>query len=199
MIILLKGIALGFAIAAPVGPIGLLCIRRTLAYGRWIGLLSGLGAATADGCYGMIAGFGLALVSQILVNQAAWLRIIGALFLLYLGITTALAKPPTEAAKVTGAGLAGAYFSTFFLTLTNPATILSFVLLFAAFAPTGLQFGQACLLVMGVCLGSALWWLLLSFGVSLIRHRLKPAWLVWVNRIFGGVIIGFGVATFITK
>ncbi|MEO1742922.1 MAG: LysE family transporter, partial [Cyanobacteria bacterium J06629_9] len=96
--LILRGLILGVSIAAPVGPIGLLCIRRTLAYGRWAGLLSGLGAATADGCYGTVAAFGLTFISQFLENQSIWLRVIGGLFLCYLGVTTFLAKPPTETA-----------------------------------------------------------------------------------------------------
>ncbi|MEM8809698.1 MAG: LysE family transporter, partial [Cyanobacteria bacterium P01_G01_bin.38] len=168
----LKGILLGFAIAAPVGPIGVLCIRRTLAYGRLSGLLSGLGAATADGVYGGIAAFGLALVSDFLVNQSSWLRIIGGLFLCYLGITTFLAKPANKAAPTTRTGLLGVYLSTVVLTLTNPATILSFVLIFAGFAPADLGYGQAAILVSGVFLGSALWWIFLSGGVSMFRRWL---------------------------
>lgn len=189
----LKGILLGFAIAAPVGPIGVLCIRRTLAYGRLSGLLSGLGAATADGVYGGIAAFGLALVSDFLVNQSSWLRIIGGLFLCYLGITTFLAKPANKAAPTTRTGLLGAYLSTVVLTLTNPATILSFVLIFAGFAPADLGYGQAAILVSGVFLGSALWWIFLSGGVSMFRRWLTPERLRWLNRFFGLLILGFGI------
>ncbi|MEO1401011.1 MAG: LysE family transporter [Cyanobacteria bacterium J06635_1] len=189
----LKGILLGFAIAAPVGPIGVLCIRRTLVYGRLSGLLSGLGAATADGVYGGIAAFGLALVSDFLVNQSSWLRIIGGLFLCYLGMTTFLAKPASEAAPTTKTGLLGAYLSTVILTLTNPATILSFVLIFAGFAPADLGYGQAAILVSGVFLGSALWWVFLSGGVSMFRRWLTPERLRWLNRFFGLLILGFGI------
>jgi len=152
--LILRGLILGVSIAAPVGPIGLLCIRRTLAYGRWAGLLSGLGAATADGCYGTVAAFGLTFISQFLENQSIWLRVIGGLFLCYLGVTTFLAKPPTETAPLSRTGLTGAYVSTLLLTLTNPATILSFVLIFAGLAPTGLGYGQASILVLGTFLGS---------------------------------------------
>lgn len=188
-----RGLVLGVAIAAPVGPIGLLCIRRSLSYGSMAGLLSGLGAATADGVYGAIAAFGLAVVSNFLTEQAQWLGIIGGIFLCYLGITTFLSKPAEKAAEINKTGLVEAYLSTLGLTLTNPATILSFVLLFAGFAPPDLAYGQAVVMVAGVFLGSALWWLMLSSGVSRLRHWLTPARLVWVNRFFGVLITGFGI------
>ncbi|MEO0539341.1 MAG: LysE family transporter [Cyanobacteria bacterium P01_A01_bin.105] len=191
--IFLRGLLLGFSIAAPVGPIGLLCIRRTLAHGRWSGLMSGLGAATADGFYGTVAAFGLTFVSQFLEDQSFILRIVGGLFLCYLGVTTFRSKPPEQAATDARTGLVGAYLSTLFLTLTNPATILSFVLIFAGLAPTGLTYVQASILVAGTFIGSALWWLFLSGGVSLLRHRLTPQHLQWLNRICGVLITGFGI------
>ncbi|MEO0739808.1 MAG: LysE family transporter [Cyanobacteria bacterium J06649_12] len=188
-----RGMVLGFSIAAPVGPIGLLCIRRSITYGAMAGMLSGLGAATADGVYGAIAAFGLAFISNFLTNQARWLGIIGGLFLCYLGVTTFLSKPADKPAEIGRTGLAGAYLSTFGLTLTNPATILSFVLLFAGFAPAELGYGQAVVMVGGVFIGSALWWLLLSSGVSRLRHWLTPGRLIWINRGFGVLITGFGI------
>ena len=192
-----KGMVLGFSIAAPVGPIGVLCIRRTLAEGRLTGLLSGLGAATADACYGAIAAFGLTAVSRLLVHQQTALRIIGGLFLGYLGIRTILAHPARQAAK---AGqrrrLLSNYISTFGLTLTNPATILSFVAIFAGLGWAGTReagYGSATMLVLGVFSGSALWWLILSTGVSLVRSRFTPRVMQWVNRASGTIILSFGV------
>ena len=129
--LLWKGAVIGFAIAAPVGPIGLLCIRRTLAEGRLIGLVSGLGAATADAIYGLVAGFGLTAVSGFLIGQGFWLRVIGGAFLCWLGARIFVSEPATKAASVDGRGLVGAYASTLALTLTNPTTILSFVAIFA--------------------------------------------------------------------
>jgi threonine/homoserine/homoserine lactone efflux protein len=194
--ILLKGILLGFSIAAPVGPIGVLCIRRTLTDGRAAGLVSGLGAASADALYGCVAAFGLTFISDMLISQQIWLKLIGGAFLLYLGIKTLLARPAQEAASAKGTGLAGAYTSTLFLTLTNPMTILSFVAIFAGLgiASTGADYASAALLVLGVFLGSALWWLLLSGGVSLFRARFDARAMTWVNRISGAVILFFGVA-----
>jgi threonine/homoserine/homoserine lactone efflux protein len=191
--LLLRGLIIGFSIAAPVGPIGVLCIRRTLADGRAFGLLSGLGAATADAIYGCIAGFGLTLVSDFLVDQQVWLRLVGGAFLLYLGIKTFLSKVAEEAASAKGAGLAGAYASTLFLTLTNPMTILSFVGIFAGLGLAESSTGGAGLTVLGVFLGSALWWLTLSGLAGLFRDRVGQGLLRWVNRISGAVVAGFGV------
>lgn len=192
---LLRGLLIGFSIAAPVGPIGVVCIRRTLTDGRITGLISGLGAATADAIYGSIAGFGLAFISNFLVSQQTWLHVIGGAFLCYLGIKTLLSKPAGQAAPIKGKGLIGAYFSTFLLTLTNPLTILSFVAIFAGLglAGTGGHYINAGILVLGVFTGSALWWLLLSSGVGLFREKLGDGGLVWVNRISGVIILGFGI------
>src|SRR3990170_1865269 len=128
---LLKGVLLGFSIAAPVGPIGVLCIRRTLAQGRLSGFVSGLGAATADAVYGIVAAFGVTFVSNLLIQQAPWLRLFGGLFLCFLGVRTLLAKPSEKACPERGKGLIDDYGSTFLLTLTNPLTILSFAGIFA--------------------------------------------------------------------
>jgi threonine/homoserine/homoserine lactone efflux protein len=192
---LLRGIILGFSIAAPVGPIGVLCIRRTLAEGRGSGLASGLGAATADAIYGCVAGLGLTFISSYLVSQQVWLRLVGGAFLCYLGIRTFLARPADQAAPAQGNGLIGAYGSTFLLTLTNPMTILSFAAAFAGLglADTGGEYGSAATLVLGVFLGSTLWWLGLSSVVSLLRARLNARALRWVNRASGVIIAGFGL------
>ena len=149
---LLRGAVIGFSIAAPVGPIGVLCIRRTLAEGRVSGLLSGLGAATADAVYGVIAAFGLTYVSNVLVGYQTWIRLVGGLFLCYLGIKTYLSRPAEGPACAEGEGLLGVYVSTFLLTLTNPMTILAFTAVFAGLgigSATG-DYGSAALLVLGV-------------------------------------------------
>jgi threonine/homoserine/homoserine lactone efflux protein len=192
-----RGWLIGFAIAAPVGPIGVLCIRRTLSDGRLSGFLSGLGAATADSTYGAIAAFGLTALQEALLRQQTGLRILGGLFLLYLGVRTFLAIPPKTAAPASGpAGMLGAYLSTFILTLTNPATILAFLVIFAGFrlAEQAHSYLGAVSIVLGVFLGSASWWLLLSTLVGLFRERFTAGWLRWVNRLAGGVICAFGVA-----
>jgi threonine/homoserine/homoserine lactone efflux protein len=193
--LLLRGLVIGLSIAAPVGPIGVLCIRRTLTQGRVSGLVSGLGAATADAIYGCIAGFGLTLVSDVLVAQQLWLRLVGGGFLCYLGLRTLVARPAEMVTGADGDGLIGAYASTFFLTLTNPMTIMSFVAVFAGLglADTAADYVSAGILVLGVFTGSALWWLVLSIGVGLFRERVGPPLLQWVNRVSGVVIAGFGL------
>jgi threonine/homoserine/homoserine lactone efflux protein len=191
----LTGGGVGFSIAAPVGPIGALTIRRTLAEGRLIGFLTGLGAATADAAYGAVAAFGLTLVTDTLLAQQLWLRLGGGLFLLYLGIQIFRARPAPLQQTPAARGLLAAYASTFLLTLANPATILSFIAIFAGLGPTGTggDYALAGMFVLGVFFGSALWWLLLSTGVGLLRGHLDQAALGWVNRVSGAIIAGFGV------
>lgn len=192
--LLFRGLLIGLSIAAPVGPIGVLCIRRTLADGRAWGLVSGLGAATADALYGCIAGFGLTFISGALIEQQMWLRLIGGLFLCYLGARTLLSRPAVEVASVQGKGLLGAYASTLFLTLTNPMTILAFAAIYAGLGVGTMAEGYtaAAVLVFGVFLGSTLWWLLLSGGASLFRAKFNLHSLLWVNRVSGAIITGFG-------
>jgi threonine/homoserine/homoserine lactone efflux protein len=190
---LLKGMVIGFSIAAPVGPIGVLCIRRSLANGASVGFVSGLGAATADAAYGSVAGFGLTAISSFLVRQQFWLGLIGGIFLCYLGVRTFLAKPAEQAAQAQSHNLLTAYTSTLFLTVTNPATILSFVAVFAGFGlGAASSYPDAAALVSGVFLGSAMWWFLLSGGVSLLRSRMTPHWLRAVNRLSGAILFVFG-------
>jgi threonine/homoserine/homoserine lactone efflux protein len=208
--LVVRGIVIGFSIAAPVGPIGVLCIRRTLADGRASGLLTGLGAATADAVYGAIAALGLTALTDALVGGQIWIRVIGGAFLLYLGVRTFLAKPAERAVDLVGVvkrserrgdsgltRLVGAFLSTFVLTLTNPMTILSFVAVFAALGLGTTHPGplSAAGLVLGVFVGSALWWLTLSGAVSLFRSRFDERGLGWVNRISGAVIAAFGLAS----
>ena len=190
-----RGLVIGFSLAAPVGPIGLLCIRRSLAEGRVIGLATGLGAATADASYGAIAGFGLTAVSGFLVAQKLWLGVLGGAFLCYLGFRT-FVSAPTDQPEREGFGRAtpiGAYASTFVLTLTNPMTILSFIPIFASLGlGQSSDYASAALTVLGVFAGSALWWLLLSNGVALFRSRIGPGWMRMVNHISGAMIFAFG-------
>ncbi len=197
---LLSGIIIGFSIAAPVGPIGILCIRRTLADGRLHGLVSGLGAATADAVYGCVAAFGLAFVSDLLVQQQIWLRIVGGLFLLFLGAKTIIKKPTEKTMESKKLALARSYGSTFLLTITNPMTIISFA---AIFASLGLgnnvgDYGSAALLVLSVFIGSAAWWLILSGLVSLLKGKITPRVVLWINRISGAIILTFGIIAVIS-
>ncbi|HVA91095.1 MAG TPA: LysE family translocator [Chloroflexota bacterium] len=193
-----RGLVIGLSIAAPVGPIGVLCIRRTLADGRWVGLATGFGAATADGIYGGVAGFGLTVVSSLLLSHQTWIRLIGGLFLCWLGAKTFIAAPAESDGPTGEYTLPRAYASAVALTLTNPSTILSFV---AIFAGVGLgserhTAGAALLLVLGVLLGSALWWVLLTHLVSIARAAITGHRLRWVNRVSGAILVGFGLLAF---
>jgi threonine/homoserine/homoserine lactone efflux protein len=193
--LLFRGIVIGLAIAAPVGPVGVLCIRRTLADRRASGFVSGLGAASADAIYGSIAALGLTFVSTFLIEGEAWLRMFGGTFLLVLGGKIFVERPAERAAPTWGSGLLSAYASTFLLTLTNPTTILSFAAIFAGLGAGGETevYLSTTLLVLGVFLGSALWWLLLSGVVGLLRTKLSPGGLRWVNRVSGVVVAGLGL------
>lgn len=192
----LKGTLLGFSIAAPVGPIGLLCIQRTLAQGRVSGFVSGMGAATADGFYGSVAGFGLTAVSAFLLRFSIPIRVIGACFLFYLAARTFWARPEQGSVdRDFSTSLWKAYGSTVFLTLTNPMTILSFMAVFAGFGIVSAEGGylKSSSLVAGVFLGSSVWWLILSSAVGLFRVRLTSESLVWINRTSGSLMALLGV------
>jgi threonine/homoserine/homoserine lactone efflux protein len=199
--VFLRGLAIGFGIAAPVGPIGILCIRRTIVDGRAVGFAAGLGAATADALYGAVAAFGLTLVSSALVGQRAWLQAVGGVFLCYLGARIWMAAPAsTSGAARREPGLVSAWATTFALTVTNPTTILSFAAIFAALGLGGgaRGYGSASLMVLGVVLGSAFWWLLLSTGVGFLRSAITPAHLRWVNRAAAAVITAFGLGALLS-
>ncbi len=193
--IIAQGLLLGFSIAAPVGPVGVLCIRRSMAGGFRSGLASGLGAASADAIYGTIAAAGLTLIADFLISQQFWLGLLGGAFLFYLGIKTLTSKPVFESANVEKTSVAGDYFSTLLLTLSNPMTIFSFAAIFSGMSAQALPVFRfsAFLLVLGVFLGSAGWWLILSGSVGLLRSRVTPSILAWVNRVSGLVILGFAL------
>jgi threonine/homoserine/homoserine lactone efflux protein len=195
----LRGLVFGVSIAAPVGPIGILCIRRTLSFGRLAGLLTGLGVATADALYGSIAGLGLTLISNLLIDQVVWLRLLGGVFLCYLGIKTLRSRPANEAAlssdQASTKTYASLYVSAVFLTLTNPMTILSFTVAFAGLGlvTTRSSPWTAMTLITSVFIGSALWWLILTLGISLLRHKLDLRQMRWLNRISGLMLLIFGI------
>jgi len=194
--LLFKGFVLGLAIAAPVGPVGILCIRRTLSHGRAVGLVSGLGAATADAVYGVVAGLGLKILTDHLIEAQTWMRLIGSFYLGYLGIKTFLAPPPVQEAQASHKSIAGAYVSTFALTITNPMTILSFLAAFAS--ADGLASREnVFLLVCGVFSGSALWWLTLATGVSLVRGRFTARTMRWVNHLAGIALFMFATVALV--
>jgi threonine/homoserine/homoserine lactone efflux protein len=189
--LILRGFVLGFTIAATVGPISLLCIRRTLNEGQVVGLVSGFGVATADATYGMVAAFGLTAVTDLLVDGRRLLGVVGGVFLLGLAWRTARSVPSEAAAAGTPGrrGLLGAYLSTLGLTLTNPMTVLSFAALFVGLGVTGGDAGGAASLTAGVFAGSATWWVVLVGVVGALRSRVTPVGLRRVN-VASGLLIG---------
>jgi threonine/homoserine/homoserine lactone efflux protein len=188
----IKGFMVGFSIAAPVGPIGVLCIKKTLIEGRIHGFVTGLGAASADAFYGYVAAFGVSFITAALVDNQQNLALFGGLFLLYLGAKTYISKPTSEAAETNSTGLIGNYLSTFILTLTNPLTILFFSAMFAGFGIDSSSTVSSLLFVSGVFSGSALWWLILVYGASILKTRFDTRVVGFLNKGSGLAIIGFG-------
>ena len=189
-----KALAFGFILAATVGPMWVLCLRRTLAAGALTGFVSGMGIAVADGFYGAVAAFGLTAISGVLLAQSFWIGLVGAAFLVYLGVRTLLSKPQAAAEEKAPdrIGLGAAFLSTLGLTLANPPTILAFA---AVFAGLGLvstsDYAVAAWIVLGVFLGSAAWWVILAFGAGGLRGRLGPRLLRAINVVSGVSILGF--------
>lgn len=193
-VLFLKSVLLGLAIAAPLGPIGALCINRTLERGFVAGAAGGLGTALADGVYATLAAMGFAAFSGVLAQIDMPLRLAGGAFMLWLGWKSLMPKPPRAAAKVSARDLLGTTVATFLLTITNPMTILSFAALFAGLGLASASgFAGAGPVVAGVFAGSMLWWCILSGGVALVHHRLPDGFTTWVSRLSGAVLIGFGL------
>jgi threonine/homoserine/homoserine lactone efflux protein len=190
--LLLRGLGIGFVIAAAIGPIGLLCIRRTLMDGPLVGFISGLGAATADAFYGALAAFGLTALTGLLISLRVPIGLAGGAFLAWLGLRTIRSRPVQAADAPTRPGLVSAYLSTLGLTLTNPATILSFGAVFVGLGAVEGGFGGALSLVVGVGLGSAGWWAVLAAGVAALRGRMSPRAIRAVNVVSGAMLMAFG-------
>jgi len=194
------GIIFGFSIAAMPGPIGIICIRRTLNGGRMTGLASGLGTATADAIYCSIAGFGVTYISDLLIEGRIWLQLLGGIFLIFLGIRTFMVHPGSKSVSVSGTGLIKAYSSMFLLTISNPLTILLFAGITAGLGvgSPGNNYSPVVSLILGVFTGSVLWWGIMSTGISLFQKRLHEGNLVWINRIIGIIIFITGVLSLIS-
>jgi threonine/homoserine/homoserine lactone efflux protein len=192
----LRGFILGFAIAASPGPIFFVCLRRTLARGWLNGLVSGLGVATADACYAALAAFGIGAITSVLAGERRWLALAGGAVLLVLGLRTVLdgSKSAEPAPAGDGSGLAWAYVSTLGLTITNPATIISFAALVAALGiGNGSGYLQPTLVVVGVLLGSATWWCILAGLGAGLRARVTPKVVRGVSMFSGLAIGGLGI------
>lgn len=191
---LARGLVVGFAIAMAVGPISVLTIRRTIAHGRVYGLVSGMGVALADASYAGIAAFGLTALTSTLVGGRVALGVVGGAFLVWLAIRTIRARPAERVAEADDRpGLPAAFLSIYGLTMTNPMTILSFAGIFAGLGLAGHGGMDAALLTIGVFLGSALWWVVLTAVVGRLRSRVTPWALAWVNRVSGAVLLVFGI------
>lgn len=196
VLLFLKGLLLGLSIAAPVGPIGLLCIRRSLEAGFWPGVAGGLGTAVADAVYAAIAAFGLTAVSGLLLQAQGVFSLVGGAALIWLGWVAMTGKPPEAAAEAPMTrSLWPTFASTFFLTMANPATILTFAAIFAGLGLVAVDTAAgAGVLVTGVLLGSLLWWAILSGAVTLLRLRISPTVVLWINRASGAALAAFGAA-----
>jgi threonine/homoserine/homoserine lactone efflux protein len=189
LIDLIKGAVVGIVIALPVGPVGVLCMRRTLFEGPSFGFVSGLGAATADALFGIVAGFGLTIVRDFLLGYQDWLGVGGGIFLLFVGVKALLRAPESEPGPIGDEALFAAYASTFALTITNPITILAFAAIFAQVGVGSAEgYLDTALLVVGVFLGSLLWWLSLSFGLAALHRRARFVSIAWLNRISGAIL-----------
>jgi Putative threonine efflux protein len=190
----LRGLIIGFTIAAAVGPISLLTIRRTIAHGQLYGLVSGLGVATADASYAGIAAFGLTAITGMLVSGRFLLGVIGGAVIVLLGIRTMRSHPGEVARDADRPGLPAAYLSIFALTMTNPMTILSFAAVFAGIGlAAGSSFTDALEITLAVWVGSSLWWVVLTSVVGWLRERVSTTALLWVNRISGAALVVFGI------
>lgn len=199
LLLFIKGIAVGFAIAAPVGPVGVLCIQRSLTKGALYGLVSGMGAAVADATFGAIATFGVSFIADFLARQQYWFQLAGSLLLLAMGIHAVVSKRPPQSARAGAEDLAHDWATTFLLTITNPITIFS---LTAVFVAVGISTGTetlvgGALVTGGVFLGSALWWTVLCGGVSFFHGQLPDAYLRWIRKASGGIMLFFGTGVMV--
>lgn len=193
-LLFIKSLFLGLAVAAPLGPIGALCINRTLERGFAAGVAGGLGTALADGVYAALAAAGFAAFAGVLSMIDAPLRLLGGAFMLWLGWKSLSPTLPREAAKVSAGDLIGTIAATFLLTITNPMTVISFTALFAGLGlASDSSVAASVIVVSGVFAGSMLWWCVLSGGVALARLRLPDAFATWVSRLSGVVLIAFGL------
>lgn len=189
---LFKGILLGFSIAAPIGPISALCLRKTVRFGRLSGLFSGLGAAFADMIYALIAAFGLTLISDFLHQSRVWIHLGGGALLFFWGIKTFLSKTDYAEPKISDPKtLFSDFLSTFLLTLTNPMTIFSFLALFAGLglSQSARHYSVAAWIVLGVFLGSTLWWLILSIGAGMLKEKIHLGAMRKINQATGILLI----------
>ena len=193
-VLFLKGLVFGFLLAASVGPMWVLCFRRTIEHGPLAGLSAGMGVAVADGLYGAVAAFGLTAISGVLLQYSFWIGLVGAAFLFYLAVKMLTSHPTLEGAAHPDPGHAKAFITTLGLTLANPPTILAFAAIFAGLGLVdSADYATASLITAAVFLGSAAWWLFLAGGAHALRERLSPRFLRGINVVSGITILGFAV------
>lgn len=194
-VVFIKGIVIGFLISTPVGPIAVLCIQRTLNKGRIHGIVTGLGAATADAIYSLFAVSGLSFILNFLIKEQLWLRLVGGLFLCYMGVRLFRSKVVQRAVSGGGTSYLSNYISAFLLTLTNPGTLLVFAAVFASLGilHINVNYTSAGLLVAGVFIGAGLWWFILNSVTGVFLKKLDYVKLAWLNKISGIIIAGFGL------
>jgi threonine/homoserine/homoserine lactone efflux protein len=187
-----KAFCLGLIIAAPVGPMSLLLIARTLRSGVCAGLPFGAGIAAADFTYAAIAAFGVTVISNALLTHVRVIQIVGAAVMIALGIKIALSKVPQQSAPLRSTRGAGAFLTAYFLTLANPPTILFFLSVFASLSWQGSVL-QALVFALAVCLGSLCWWVFWIAVIAKMAPRLGPDVMAWINRVSGLLLIAFAV------
>lgn len=194
--LLWQGLLVGFLASVPLGPIGVICIQRTLNSGHTSGFFSGIGAATADTLFATLAVFSLSFLTDFMDSHKVWFTAVGGILIIVLGVSifNKRVKRPSQR-RQTKSSLLSDYFSILFLTLTNPAYILVFITLFAALGISGEGHaaGWNCALLLGVSAGAACWWFTLTYVVSRLRKRFRLRHLWWINKITGGLIVLFGV------
>lgn len=189
----IDGFTLGLAVAAPIGPVGVLCIKKTLSSGLAIGLFAGFGASIAKVIYGIVVGFGLTSVSNFLINYNTYISIIGAIFLTYLGIKIFMTKPVMNCDSVQKENKISAFTTMFLLTIMNPMTVLSFLAVFSGLgiANTASSYSNGLVLISGIFCGSMSWWIFLCSMVNLFRQKINGSILSWINKVSGIIIVTF--------
>jgi threonine/homoserine/homoserine lactone efflux protein len=199
--LLFKGIILGLSVSIPIGPIGLLCIDRTINKHFWSGLFSGVGAATADTLYGLIAAFGISFISNLLISEEFYIQLFGGILLIIIGLRSFRLKPrKTRSYEVSPKHYLKDFFSAFILTITNPGTIIFFMAVFSGFGfvrSTG-DFAYTGTLICGIFIGSVLWWLTLSGSAYLLKPKINDKFLTGLNHLSSTAIILFGLIILIS-
>jgi len=192
---LTQGFLVGFVVSMPIGPIGLLCIQRSLSHGWLRGVSAGFGATAADLIYACLLGFGITFINDFLTEWAVWLRLPAAALLLFLGYRAIRTPAVEEDAAAAGSSARATAAATFSLMLSNPLTLVGFTAVFAALGGATRITGtvSAVLLVVGVALGCLLWWSMLAGAATILRTRFRPAVLVWMNRVTGIGLIAFSL------